>query len=474
MTPMHTMVNHKNEQSVNLISLDKQSNNSALCKKFTDLGKTVNVIDLKQWQDSFYKVQTIPVIIFLIDHAVPNMQSKLDSIASISLPFLAIYSYPAPQLIKKIIISSVESCVWPCQAGELEYRLERLSLKLNKLANQDQQADKWFKLNLVGDSRLFKKSLRLIESSAHCDVPILIEGETGTGKEMAARAIHNLCNRKNKPFIAVNCGAIPDQLFENELFGHEKGAYTDARQIQDGLVIQANEGILFLDEIESLSEKGQVTLLRFIEDKLFKPLGANKSKHVNVRIIAASNISLSELVDKGMFRQDLFYRLNLISIKLPSLREREGDIKYLTEYFLNKFRIYYQQPDKYISPAIDAWILNNSWPGNVRELENYIHRLFIISDDLNFQQITEQNDEQKIRSRRKLFDRRINNIIDVSFNQAKNNVINQFEENYLIHLISSTYGNVTQAADIAQKERRSFGKLLKKHQIDPNQFRLTK
>ncbi len=469
---MSTVVSHKDNQSVNIISLDNKGIISALYKKFLDLGKTVNVINLNQWQHNVNRQHKAPTVLLLSENNFYTNE-ELNFISNSSLTFLAIYSHPATHWVKKIIFSSAESCVWPCPLGELEYRFDRLLLKLNN-SNIAVNTDEWSKLNLVGDSCLFRRSLQLIYSSANCEVPVLIEGETGTGKEMAARAIHNLSHRKENPFIAVNCGAIPDQLFENEFFGHEKRAYADARQSQEGLVAQADSGTLFLDEIETLTAKGQVTLLRFIEDHLLKPLGANKSKYVNVRIVAASNINLSELVEKGLFRQDLLFRLNLIVVKLPSLREREGDIKHLTEHFLEKFRIQYQQTDKFIESATYTWMINHSWPGNVRELENFIHRLFLISDDLNFQTDIEQTKEQYNNSRRKLFDRRASNNLDVSFTEAKNNVVNQFEEKYLTHLISNAHGNVSLAADIAKKERSAFGKLLKKHQIDPNQFRLNK
>ncbi len=196
----------------------------------------------------------------------------------------------------------------------------------------------WKNLNLIGHSSIFLDTLLFINKASDCDAPVLIEGETGCGKEVAARAIHYLGCRKDFPFIPMNCGAIPDQLIENELFGHEKGAYTDAKQSQAGLTEQADGGTLFLDEIEALSTKGQVTLLRFIEDNVIRPLGATKSRKVNVRIIAASNVCLSELVAKGLFRQDLLFRLNLLHLNLPPLRNRKGDIQSLAEHFMQKYR----------------------------------------------------------------------------------------------------------------------------------------
>ncbi|MGZ8183417.1 MAG: sigma 54-interacting transcriptional regulator [Methylobacter sp.] len=335
----------------------------------------------------------------------------------------------------------------------------------------DMETVAWKNLNLIGQSFMFLNTLTFIKKTADCNASVLIEGETGCGKEVAARAIHYLGCRKDFPFIPMNCGAIPDQLIENELFGHEKGAYTDAKQNQEGLAGQADGGTLFLDEIEALSSKGQVTLLRFIEDHVIKPLGANKSRKVNVRIIAASNVCLSELVTQGQFRQDLLYRLNLLHLNLPPLRNRKADILPLAEHFMHKFRRQYQQPDKRFHPDTIAWMNAYHWPGNVRELENFVHRSFLLSKDVEIIPSDIHHDDKQPHSRRKLFDRRQNFQFDAPFNEAKSHIINHFEQHYLTWLISSSQGNVTQAADIAQKERRALGKLLKKHKIDPVQYR---
>ncbi|MBK8814418.1 MAG: sigma-54-dependent Fis family transcriptional regulator [Methylococcaceae bacterium] len=327
-------------------------------------------------------------------------------------------------------------------------------------------------MNLIGKSSLFTEKLSFIKKASNCNVPILIESETGCGKEVTARAIHYIGARKSFPFIPMNCGAIPDQLIENELFGHEKGAYTDAKESQPGLTLQADGGTLFLDEIEALSMKGQVTLLRFIEDNVIKPLGATKSRKVNVRIIAASNVCLAELVAKGQFRQDLLFRLNLLYLNLPPLRHRKEDIRALAEHFIEKFRNQYHQPNKYFHPETIKWMCEYNWPGNIRELENFVHRSFLLSEDTEIITNVYQQEIQQTLSRRKLVDRRQNFTLDASFNEAKNHALDYFEKIYLTWVISDSKGNVTQAANKAQKERRALGKLLKKHQINPNQYRI--
>lgn len=329
----------------------------------------------------------------------------------------------------------------------------------------------WQSLNLIGESLAFMKVLSFIENSSQCQAQVLIEGETGCGKEVVARAIHYMGDRKDFPFIPVNCGAIPDQLIENELFGHAKGAYTDAKEAQAGLAEQADRGTLFLDEIESLSAKGQVSLLRFLEDNQIKPLGSQKSKKVDVRVIAASNVSLSELSSSKLFRQDLLFRLNLLNINLPPLRSRRSDISLLTEYFIDKYRAQYKQPNKKLDQNIMAWMFEYNWPGNVRELENFVHRSFLMTEQSSEIRSKVVEDGTENDSRRKLFDRRLTINFDATFNEAKDFAIANFEQRYLTWLISSTKGNVTLAAHIASKERRAIGKLLKKHQIDPSQYR---
>jgi transcriptional regulator with GAF, ATPase, and Fis domain len=187
--------------------------------------------------------------------------------------------------------------------------------------------------NLIGLSPAFRDMVGLVQRIAQTDAPVLIEGETGTGKEVAARAIHYSGSRRDRPFVPVNCGAIPENLIENELFGHVRGAYTDAREPQPGLIALANGGTLFLDEVETLCPKGQVALLRFLQDLNYRPLGSRREESADVRVIAATNIDLSELVHAKQFRMDLYYRLQILFLRMPPLRERTGDAALLAEHF---------------------------------------------------------------------------------------------------------------------------------------------
>ena len=357
---------------------------------------------------------------------------------------------------------------WPAQERELVMRLRRFyanfRLERNTYVGDDDSIDGFLKLSLVGQAPLFVRELKLIQKIAQCEVPVLIEGETGTGKELAARAIHYLSVRHDYPFIPVNCGALEDSLLENELFGHVRGAYTDAKNMQPGLIAQTEGGTLFLDEVDSLSPKAQVSLLRFLQDKQYRPLGGGKAHEADIRVIAASNQPLAKLVEAGHFRQDLLFRLNVMNITMPSLRERPGDAQLIAEHLMQTYREQYKCYDKYLHPGFLEWIAEYSWPGNVRELENTIHREFLLSDKTVLQTPAPRLPHGF--SADKTPDGLSKDLYGSHLSQAKASLVCQFEKHYLSNLLAETKGNVTLAAKIAGKERRAFGKLLKKHGID--------
>jgi len=319
--------------------------------------------------------------------------------------------------------------------------------------------------NLIGRSPAFMEMARLILKIGECDAPVLIEGETGTGKELASRAIHYLGSRRDSPFIAVNCGAIPDTLVESELFGHHKGAFTDATESRSGLITQAHGGTLFLDEIENLTPKGQITLLRFLQDQHYRPLGSKTAEKADVRVIAATNVDLEKLVERGEFRRDLLFRLKILLLELPTLRERHGDVELLAQHFISQFSAKYGKPAALLHPDTARWMNSYAWPGNVRELENLIHREFLLSDGQKISIKLKTNGAQH----RKSLDRRLAQFVNRNFSTAKAMAIEDFEKKYLCNLISLAQGNVTLAAKMAGKERRALGKLLKKHGIAKSQ-----
>ena len=395
----------------------------------------------------------------------PRFEALLQQLVQNPRLWLAIADPGCLQSSQQLLAGCTELLTWPCDERELAWRLDRVGYRHNRQPKNllnDGFVKQLLEINLVGRSPAFMSAVGLMQKTVKCDAPVLVKGETGTGKEVAARAIHYLGERRDYPFIPVNCGAIPDTLLENELFGHEKGAYTDARDAQSGLVTQAHMGTLFLDEIDTLSAKAQVVLLRFLQEQEFKPLGGKEIRSANVRVLAASNVDLKALVDEGRFRQDLYFRLNILSVCMPALRDRPEDIELLAYHFIRKYSGQYKQAVKLLDPQSQAWIKSYHWPGNIRELDNMIHRAFImseseticLSDALLMEQQPTANDVAGPGN------------FDVSFKEAKQKMISEFEKNYFTSLMRATKGNVTLAAKWVGKERRSLGKLLKKHGID--------
>jgi transcriptional regulator with GAF, ATPase, and Fis domain len=317
-------------------------------------------------------------------------------------------------------------------------------------------------ISLAGDSAAFRKAVILIDKVAQFDVPVLIEGETGTGKELAARAIHYRGSRADRPFVPVNCGALPDTLIESELFGHVKGAFTDARNERPGLVEIAAGGTLFLDEVDALTPKAQVALLRFLQDASYRPVGGRVERRADVRIIAASNTSLDQFTASGAFRLDLLFRLRILSLPLPPLREREGDAVILARLFLKRCRHEHRCAVTRLDEESCGWFPRYHWPGNVRELQSLIYREALISDH---EVLRLEVPGSLARERRYTPDRRAPRFDGADFVTAKAKAVALFERGYLLRLMERAEGNVSRAARLAGKERRALGKLLKKHGI---------
>ena len=309
---------------------------------------------------------------------------------------------------------------------------------------------------MIGQSQAFRFVQVMFEKMAVFDAPVLIEGETGTGKELAARAIHYGGARRDRSFVPVNCGALPDQLIENELFGHRRGAFTDARDYQPVLVELALSGTLFLDVIDTLTPKGQVVLLRFLQDQQFRPLGGKQEQQADVRIIAASNVSLDRQVEAGKFRLDLLHRIKVLYVSLPPLRERQGDIGLLAQHFVQIGSARFHKPAIPLDPATLAWFERYHWPGNIRELENLVLREFLLADG---ERLSISQPPSALAAGQ---DR---DAATLNYRFAKNQAINEFEVSYLARLIGHAQGNVSAAARISGTERRHLGRLLKKYSI---------
>ena len=311
---------------------------------------------------------------------------------------------------------------------------------------------------LIGEAPPFREVIAMLPAASRSDGAVLITGETGTGKELVARAIHYISHRAAHPFVAVNCGSLTDTLLEDELFGHEPGAFTDARQRRVGLIAQADRGTLFLDEIDALTPRAQVALLRVLQDRTFRPLGANQEQRADVRFVAASNAPLPTRLEAGTFRDDLYYRLCVFPLVLPPLRERRDDILKLAAHFLDRHTPSERKPLT-LSAATAAALVAYRWPGNVRELENVVVRAvgLCAGPTIEVQHLGLRAAASPP-------------VTAQTFRALKRLAIAAFERDYLCRLLHENRGNVTRAARAAGKERRDLGKLLKKHQLDPKRF----
>ena len=309
---------------------------------------------------------------------------------------------------------------------------------------------------IVARSDAMQRVLDVVSRVAQSDSTVYIHGESGTGKELIARTIHLASRRKERSFVALNCAALPETLLESTLFGHERGAFTGALQSKKGLFAQAHQGTMFLDEIGDMSLEIQAKVLRVLQERRFYPLGSEKLVEVDLRVIVATNKDLEEEARKGLFRSDLFYRIHVIPIHLPPLRDRKEDIPLLADYFLGRLGRQMKKEIRGLSPSAMRKLMLHDWPGNVRELENALEyaaavtRRDVITEDLVLE-TRRSPTEEKLKPLKEERD--------------------AFERGYLIKLLQACQGNVSEAADLAGRGRTDFYSLLKKHDLDPADFR---
>jgi DNA-binding NtrC family response regulator len=313
-------------------------------------------------------------------------------------------------------------------------------------------------------SEAMRVVLESAEDVADTNTTVMLLGESGTGKEVLARHIHRCSSRANGPWVPVNCAALPSELLESELFGHERGAFTDAHARRHGLVAQAAGGTMLLDEVDTLMPRAQVSLLRVLQEGYFRPLGAGAEQHADVRFLAATNASLDRMVRTGSFRADLFYRLCVFSVGVPPLRERIEDILPLAGHFLEKHVSNHGRAPGLSDAAAEA-LLAYDWPGNVRELESAMVRALpaarggtVEAEDLGLPGMPGRGAPRLLPEP------------PPTYKIQKRRVVEAFEQQYLRRLISEHRGNVSRAARAAGKERRDLGKLLKRHGLDPRRF----
>ena len=367
---------------------------------------------------------------------------------------------PAENLFKLLAAGIDDFVVAPFKKEDVLPRIRRLLPKdtlREKLIRKSKE--KLGLKRIIGKNPAFVGEIDKLPVFARCDAAVLITGETGTGKEIIARAIHYLSSRAGKSFVPINCGAIPNDLMENELFGHEKGAFTGAMYSQKGLICEADGGTLFLDEIDSLPLISQVKLLRFLQDKEYRPLGSTKPQRADVRIIAASSRNLEEMVESEKLRVDLYYRLNVMQVMLPPLRERPEDVPLLARHFLEKYALEFKKDIEEIEPEALLKLQNSDWRGNVRELENIIERAVLLCEGAI---VTAADLKLNASKKEKL---------EESFRAAKARAVARFEKSYLQKILEIYHGNISQAAKVAGKNRRAFFELIRKHRINVDNFK---
>jgi two-component system response regulator HydG len=420
-----------------------------------------------------------PFDVALIDLIMPNMHG-LELLAAIKR------QHPEVEVVMMTAFGDVETAVKAVQAGAYNFltkpfrsndevvhviaqAAERRNLKAHaeRLERQLSATGEGFG-SLIGSSVIMKDVYRRARDVAATKVTVLILGESGTGKELTARAIHEQSPRKNRPFVAVNCSAIPEGVVESELFGHVKGAFTNATAPRAGLFEAANLGTIFLDEVGDLPPAAQVKLLRVLQEGEIKRVGSNETRLVDVRVVAATNLDLKRKIDAGTFRGDLFYRLNVVAIHLPPLRERREDIPALAYHFLQKHAKRVGKETRRISPDAMQMLTSEPWPGNVRELENAIERAVVFCKDT-----VEPRHLGLSRQvpRALAVDRDLDafgvadgtsGILDLPYREAKEHALAEFEKRYFAALKERTASNVSEAARQAGLDRSNFRRAVKR------------
>ena len=338
----------------------------------------------------------------------------------------------------------------PIDKDDLMTTVER-ALKVSGTADVD---DGWASA-IITRNQAMKEILQQAKMVAATDARVLINGESGTGKELLAQAIHDASDRRGKPFVAINCSAMAENLLESELFGHQKGAFTGATRDHKGLFQSAEGGTLLLDEIGDMPMRLQVKLLRVLQEHQVRPVGSTEAIHIDVRVISATHRDLQELMTQGRFRDDLYYRLNVVNIKLPTLDDRREDIPLLVAHFLQIIAKEAEQERKVYAPEAVEMLVTAEWPGNIRQLYNVVRqnvalsRSPVISAELVQQSLGEHAGKL------------------ASFSDARE----EFTRNYLSQILQITQGNVSQAARLAKRNRTDFYKLLARHELNPDSFK---
>lgn len=415
----------------------------------------------------------------LTDLKMPKMDGirLLESIKKIN---------PRVNVVILTAFATIENAVEAIQKGAYDYitkpfQRERILLTIHKamewqnILKENRQlrealALKGGAMSLVGQSSAMKETLNRIQQVAPTMATVLITGASGTGKELVARAIHQFSMRHSRKMITINCTAIPEQVIESELFGHVKGAFTGAWKDKKGLVEEADGGSLFLDEIGDLSTQLQTKLLRLLQEGEYKPVGSEITKKADLRFISATNHDLRQEMREKRFREDLFYRLNVVKIELPTLNERKSDIPLLTYYFLQRYADLYHKDIKRISQKAMQVLMSHEYPGNVRELENIIERgiIFCMSEELQAKDLFIESEFESICPDLNHF------AAEMSFKDAKERMIQKFHKQYIHTLLEKSNGNISRGAEMAGIQRQYLHRLMKEVEIDAENFKMQK
>lgn len=402
-------------------------------------------------QSAIKLLDSIAIDLLITDLKMPG-QNGIELVRHVSenhkgIGILVITGFPSIQsAVESIKIGAEEYLVKSFTDKELLHAVEKALRKSHrskksttKITTQD--------FGIVGESDPMLKVFSSISKARTTNATVLITGESGTGKELVARALHYGGKTSTAPFVPVNCGGIPDALLESELFGYTRGAFTGATETRAGFFQTADGGTIFLDEISNTSLAMQAKLLRVLQEKEFFMIGSKKSLKVNVRIVAATNVDLMQLVKKGLFREDLFYRLNIITIDLPPLRERGTDIVKLTDFFLDKYIKELNKPAMGITPKARQALKGYSWPGNVRELQNLIYRLVIMTDEKSIDVPDLPESFRYSASRAKALDRKLADV----------------EREYILEALAANQNNISQTALVLGIDRKTLREKIKAH-----------
>ncbi len=414
-----------------------------------------DVITALSGEEAYSKISGSPPALVITDLFMKDM-SGLDLLSRIHkkdplLPVIILSGQARiPDAVKATHMGSAAFLTKPIEKEEL---LENVHRYLRRPSGKP--GEQKFSNKIIYQSSIMAETIELAQVVADSNVTIFITGATGTGKEVFARAIHDASPRKNSPFIAINCGAIPEQLLESELFGHEKGAFSGAISKHEGLFQAANGGTLFLDEIGDMPLTLQVKLLRVLHDFEVRPVGSTRSYPVDVRIISATHRDLETKVQSGEFREDLYYRLKVVPVNIPALSERREDIPLLISHFLRRYADSNHKSEKRFAPEAMQYLVSAAWPGNIRQLINVVDLCATLC----------KNDTIPLSLAQKALQEKPGFILTLK--EAKQ----EFEKNYLVSILRIANGHVANAARIAGRNRTEFYKLLNQHGLDPADFR---